>query len=216
MLIRESRALFGAIALITTGAILSSMAYQYFAGEYTGEALVRSRSFWEVVLNLQILCLAFMWFCYADRIRIADPGRAMVMRLRMGFGLFSVTVPFIVALLGVFLGWFETRPSKQAVDLLICFMMGFWLFSTVVPRLVNMKSRRHAFTAGNIWLALKPRAIWFTFPVLCGCIILILHSVFDVREYYFLLPTLFYLQAAMPFLDKAFGLSPVRGPVRQT
>lgn len=213
MLVRESRALFGAIALTTTGAILSSMAHQYFAGEYTGEAIVRSRSWWEVVLNLQVLCLAFMWFCYADRVRSADPGRAFVMRLRMGFGMFSVVVPFNIAVLSVFLNWFEERPSLYAVDLLICFMMGFWLFSTVVPRLVKMKNRNQAFTAENLWLALKPRSIWFTLPAVGGCIILIADGFFGLSDLYFLLPTLFYLQAAMPFLDKAFGLTLDRVPV---
>lgn len=209
MRIRESRALFGAIALMITGAILSSMGYQYFAGEYTGEAIVRSRSWWEVVLNLQVLCLAFMWFCYADRVRGADKSRAFVMRLRMIFGLLSVSVPFGLAIISVFLGWFETRPSMEVVDLIVCYLLGFWLVSTALPRLISLRNEGQTLTWRNVVKRLQPRSVWFTLPAAGGLILLFMDVTFNVQGYYYLIPTFFYLQAAMPFLDKALGLSRV-------
>lgn len=205
MLVRESRALFGAIALLTTGAILSSMTHQYFAGQYTGEAIVRSRSWWEVVLNLQVLCLAFMWFCYADRVRVDDRKRAFIMRLRMAFGLMSVSVPFLIAIAAAYLGWFEERPSIQVIDIIVCYMLIFWAVSACLPRMVAYRAVKGQFTAIELWRYLKPRPLYAATPAASGGLLILADFFWETRGYYFLLPTLFYLQAAMPFLIKAFG-----------
>lgn len=205
MLVRESRALFGAIALIVTGAILSSMAHQYFAGQYTDEAIVRSRSWWEVVLNLQVLSLAFMWFCYADRVRVEDRKRALIMRFRMAFGLIAVSVPFFIALTAVYYGWFETRPSMKVVDLIVCYMLFFWAFSTVMPKLIALRFQRNESKLIAVWHKLKPRSVLATLPALFGLVIILLDVLNGAGQLYYLLPVLFYLQAAMPFLFKAFA-----------
>ncbi len=207
MLVKESRALFGAIALIITGAILSSMSHQYFAGQYTGEAIVRSRSWWEIVLNLQVLCLAFMWFCYADRVRTHDKRRARVMKLRMFFGLLAVLVPFFIALTAVYFGWFEERPTIRIVDLIVCYMLIFWAFSASFPKALALKAKYPELRFVQLLKYAKPRSVLSVFPAVVGVLVIAFDAIGTSRDYYFLLPILFYLQAAMPFLYRAFSLS---------
>ena len=205
MLVKESRALFGAFALIITGAILSSMAHQYFAGQYTGEAIVRSRSWWEIVLNLQVLCLAFMWFCYADRVRVSDKRRALVMRLRMVFGLVAVSVPFLIAVAAVYFGWFEKRPSVRMVDLIVCYMLFFWGVSACIPKFFALRAQGGSLSKREFFHKMRPRSVWAVAPAIAGLVVITLDGFWGVSTYYFLIPTLFYLQAAMPFLFRALG-----------
>jgi len=204
ILIKDGRAVFGATALVLTGAILSSMVYQYFAGQYTGEALVRSRAWWEIVLNLQVLCLGFMWFCYADRVRTSDPVRAFFMRLLMVVGLVAVSIPFLIAVCGVYFGWFEDRPSMRVVDIIVCVLVGFWVVSVITPKLLLLKGQGQRLNWANIKNTLTPKP-WITaLPGGLGMLVIVVDWFFGPVAFYFLIPFLFYTQSAIPFLQKAF------------
>ncbi|MBV1901897.1 MAG: hypothetical protein KUG56_09505 [Kordiimonadaceae bacterium] len=208
MNIRDGRAILAALALVLTGAILSSMIYQYFAGQYTGAAILRSRTWWEIVMNLQVLSLAFIWFCYADRLQSRTGREKRVVLVRLLFGLAAVFVPTAIALISAFFGWFEKRPPLFAIDLMICALIAFWFVSTVIPRLVAMKVYGVAYTGAALWDYFKPRSWLYLLPVISLGFVFLADFIFSTENYYLAMPALFYGQAAMPFFFRGFGKRP--------
>lgn len=213
MNIRDGRAILAALALVITGTILSSMAHQYFAGQYTGAAILRSRTWWEIVMNFQILSLAFIWFCYADRLQSRKGKEKRVVLVRLILGLVAVAVPTFVALLSAFLGWFETRPPLLAIDMIICALIGFWFFSTIIPRLVAMRVYGVPFTGVALWDYFKPTSWLSILPATGALFVILTDFIFSTTNYYLTLPILFYAQAAMPFFFRGFGKRPKPAPI---
>ncbi|MBL4640038.1 MAG: hypothetical protein JKY57_05860 [Kordiimonadaceae bacterium] len=207
MSIRDSRAIFGAVAFLLTGAILSSMVYQYLAGEYTGAAIVRSRSWWEVVMNLQILSIAFVWFCYADRLQKREGKYKAVVMVRLFFGLLAVSVPLLIAVLSAFMGWFEVRPPAHIVDLILCVMVGFWAISTIIPRVVAVRAHDGLVNFQAYWNYFRPKSLFSISPMIMAGLVLLTDFVFGVENYYLAFPVLFYAQSAMPFFMRGFGIN---------
>jgi hypothetical protein len=195
--------LVGGIALILVGTILTSMLQQYFAGEYTGAGIIRSRWWWEIVLNLQILSVAFMWFCYVDRINDSHGPKKLVMRLRMFFGLAVILVPTWLALLSVYLDWFSVRPPLLAIDLLLCGMLGVWGLAIFIPRLLILKARPEGYADATFVSLLKPAHWYSLFPVYLLVGVLVLGISRSSEFQYQFIPLLLYAQAAMPYLESA-------------
>lgn len=194
----DGRSLLAGIALLMTGAITAEIVDQYVYQQITGSLLTRSRLWWEIVLNLQILSVGMIWFCYSDRIADAS-GNLKRMQV------FICTVTILAALMPSFLAgvsaannWFSVRPSMQSFIGFFLFALVFWLMSLVAQAfLLRVRARM----SGRI---VARRPLWYYSPVLMLVAICAVDAPLGGRAWLVATPALLYLQGAMPYFVHAF------------
>jgi len=206
--IKDSRAFLGALALLIVGVIMAFKVGFFFAPEIFGDGMLTSRWWWEIVLNLQILCLAFMWFCHHDRM-VQSEGRWRL-RAIVNFivGVISVSYPVMLLLIGAYLDWFRETPPEQSVITLMLLAIGLWavgvfvipIFTTLLVGQKNLGESSLGFNP-SAWL----RAFWPSFIV----VLIIAYGALQKSEaLYMFVPLFMYLQGALPYLHKAQHASP--------
>lgn len=206
MRINDGRSLFGAAALVITGAVLGIIAYPYYQFTEVGEPVTRSRWVWEILMNLQVLCLAFMWYCYTDKIKSSLGRRAILMRVRMLFSLLAVLLPFVVIMTSVMLGWFSQRPAVADTVKYTYLFSIVGLSCSLIPRLVlvglKLKASRRMKSFGQNWF----RNFWLFLPGALAVFLAVLAFTLDYPNLVIWVPPLFYMQSAIPYLLSGFRL----------
>ena len=205
MYVHDSRTLMGGCALMISGAILTSMLQLYFGSEYTDEGIVRSRWWWEIVMNLQVLSLAFMWFCYADRVSDNEGLKKRVMLVRLLFSLLIVLLPSWLALVSAYLNWFVERPSIEVIGNLIFIMLVIWGLTNFVPGFMHLVAGKKDNRQGFLFTYMKPRKWYVYMPVYMAFLVWVLEIVRGGTLHYQYVPLLLYTQAAIPFLMRGLG-----------
>ncbi|TNE60541.1 MAG: hypothetical protein EP335_18870 [Alphaproteobacteria bacterium] len=207
--IRDSRAFMGALGMLIVGAILALMVAFYMLPDIFGTGLLTARWWWEIVLNLQILCLAFMWFCHHERILQAE-GRWRWRAIgNFLVGVISVSYPIGLLLISAWFDWFRHAPSERSVMIVMFGGIGLWIIGAFVMPIVHWlvlgpEARRDALQplgAPRHWL----KAFWPTFLLL---VVLACELARDGRTGYVAVPILMYIQGALPYLRKAGHASP--------
>lgn len=206
MVLRERGALLGACGLILTGVVLSIMSYHYFTGEFSEDGVARSRTWWEIVLNGQVLALALMWFNYSDEIQRTDHGKRGIIWLRMAMGMLAVSVPGVILIIAVIFGWFEHKAPVSVVHHIFVVSIGFWLV-TILVNLIAV----HYSTTGTISIkramgSFTPASIWLSLPLIGVTGLLAFDWIAGAARWYYFVPVLCYSQAAMPFIERGFGV----------
>jgi len=194
----------GGLALIIAGAILTSMLRLYLAGEYSGQGIVRARWWWEIVLNLQILSGALMWFCYVERLADATGPMKKIMCLRMAFGLIVVLLPIWLAILSAYMDWFVVRPPIVVIDLMLCGMLVFWALSVFLPRILILKTKPTQYPNATFFSLMKPRAWYSLIPMYVLVGIWVAAMINESAIHYLYAPLMLYFQAAVPYLERGF------------
>lgn len=164
-----------------------------------GHVLNRSRLWWEIALNLQILCVALMWFCYSERIDRAKGQQRFLQKLRRWIGIASVMVPSIFGLFGVFLGWFNSPPSATTMIYIAAAVLLHWLLALGIQRLVQRSSG-----TSRRKLALGQR-LAFYMPTLVLVVALAAGMLLGDIMWLLAIPLFVYLQGSMPFFFYAFA-----------
>lgn len=196
----DHRALLGAIALIITGVILADMLWHYLQAINGESALTASRLWWELVLNLQILSAAMVWFCYSDRID-GSVGRIRRLQIvRRWFAIITVLLPSLLGAAGIQQNWFVDHPPSSFVWAFACAVMLFWLSGVAVHALVQRNRRNKPRQASTLY------RILFFIPTLALVSVTLLDAPFGGQTWLLAIPVLTYLQGAMPFITKTFGL----------
>jgi len=206
MRIQDSRALMGATSLILAGAISTIMLSLYFTGDYTASGSMRSRWLWEIMMNLQVLALALMWFCYVDRVSESTGHRKTIMRIRQFFSLTIILVPFFIIVISAALDWFMKPAPIEIISLLILLSILSWITSLTLQRRISRRARPQKKNSKTLWERVKPRAWYSMLPVgvllvLCGG-----EYIYGGNKHYIYAPILLYSQAAIPFLESSFGI----------
>jgi len=200
--IKNGRVLLGAFALVLTGIIVSVMMHLYTSGYYGISAIALSRWWWEIIMNLQILAIGCVWFCYANLIQGPASKRVYFMRIRFSIALFSVMVPLWTVLLSVLLDWFEKPPPLIAIDYILGGMLFIWCVSIVIPRAGRLRARDAEISFLSLWRAGKPIRFVTSLPLIVLVILIVSDAVFETSYYYVYMPVLLYMQAAVPFIQK--------------
>ncbi len=196
--VTDGRALMAAMALMITGTIVAMMVHHYVASPAPDNAITRSRLWWEIVLNLQLLSVGMIWFCYSDRIGDAS-GRVKGLQILLcAFAIVSVLMPSILGAISAANNWFEIRPNPSTFTSFFAFGVGFWLVTLVVQiillRLRNKYSKRDPIRRG----------IRFYTPAIILGVILLIDAPGGGTRWLVMTPVLLYLQGALPYLMKAF------------
>lgn len=215
--IHDSRALFGGIAMIIIGVILSMMVAFYMLPQVFGERTLMARWWWEIVLNLQILCYAFMWFCHHNRILHSSGWWRVRAVSHFMVGMVSVSYPAGILLLSAMMDWFRVKPEPVQVYLTMIGAVALWAFGAFIMPIINWVMVRSAMPSPDKaapdtmtkGMGAKAMAMVKTFwPT---GLLLLLGACEWWRgglEGYALMPLLMYLQGALPYLQKARHASP--------
>ncbi len=208
-----NRALLGAAAMVIVGLVLSMLASDYISGLGQAEGLTTSRWWWEIVLNSQILCAAFIWFTHIDKVKASSGWRMVVSLLQLLSGLVAVLLPLWIALAGILFGWFKTGPSLKALNLTIFVCLSVWAVAWLVMWTLECVGRRRLVLP---WFLTRGR--WY--KIILGVSPILLAILLSVEEimrggylHYIYAPFLFYLQGAVPYFIVSFR--PPRSPAEE-
>lgn len=199
MRLTSNRALLGAIAMILVGIVLSMMSGNYIT-RLEADGLTRSRWWWELVLNSQILCAAFIWFSHIDRVKAAGERIWLVRFLQMIFGMIAVLLPVWIAVAAAVFGWFEARPDRQTIDDVFLVCISVWFGVAFIMWLLECKAHRRWirpwFARRRYW-HLAPIA---TLPTVAAVALTVVELVRGGTQHYIYIPFLLYLQGAVPYV----------------
>lgn len=198
MKLNDGRAIFGAVAIIMTGILLALMLHHYLH-EARG-ALTRSRLWWEVALNIQILSVAMMWFCYSDRIENSSTPVKRLQIIRLCFAIVTVLLPTFFGIAGIVFNWFEYQPSATFLSLFCAGVFIYWILGLLLHLRVQKKRKN----------PLKRASTGYYLALCMPLILLVLITAVDApmggNAWLYAIPILAYTQGAMPFIVKAFDL----------
>lgn len=200
----------GALALLIVGVIMAFKVGFFFVPEIFGAGVLTSRWWWEIVLNLQILCLAFMWFCHHDRMQQSEGRWRLRAVSNFIVGTISVAYPVILLIIGAYLDWFQVAPSEGSVIGLMLTGIALWGVGVfVMPFITTMiVGQRHIGVAADV-LRFSPKAWATTFwPAFVVAGLLIVEAVRDSVTLYMFVPVFMYIQGALPYLKKTYHASP--------
>lgn len=206
MSLTDRRALMGGLSLVISGAVITVMLLQYLAG--VGETgFSRSRLWWEVAMNLQLLAAGLMWFCYADRI---DDSRGQVRSLnwlRLGFGMYGVLLPGLIAIVGAVNDWFLERPGDGFLILFALAMYSVWQIGVLIDWFVRRRIYKEK--SNDRQVSSKPPSLVSRVVLYLPIILLVVITIFcwvnDDAWWVLAIPIFVYMQGSMPFFIRAFG-----------
>lgn len=201
----DARALWGGIAFLMTGCALSTICGLYLYSSIIGENLLKSRMLWEVILNLQILSLALIWFAFDDRIQGAQ-GRWRV-RAVVNF-LFCVTVNVVP--IGFFFyttdySWKGELPDEsEIIRIFYIIVFGWAIFEIIVQSGFRLVTGRLLMRSGGLPKRSIGHFIGNMWPIMLLIAILVVAEVSDNRWFYAIAPFIGYLKGGWDFFRRAY------------
>ncbi len=200
--LRDGRALLGAIGVIIVGLIISSMIYLTFG---TDQNLGRARWWWEIMMNLQTLSCALIWFCFVEKVSSKTGAEKIIMQYRMWMALLLVLTPTWITLYAAYENWFINRPELHELNFIVYSITAAWFVSVMVPRMMKYHKSERTF---RTFLALcMPRSYAWLVPVL-GLVIIGAYSYRSGAVWgYVAAPFLMYFAASIAYLKIAFEFS---------
>lgn len=197
--VSSPRSLMAGCALVTSGIIIALMVRQYHMTSSIDDALTRSRLWWEVVLNIQILSAGVIWFAHSDAISRTEGKSKRIYILQCMFSIVSVLLPSILAFIAVVNNWFEVRPSPSVYWIFVClgFLHWAWGFLFVVARRwrLDASSRRKR-------RLLRPGEFA---PFVVLLIVIAIDAPSGGYMWTIATPVLLFMQGAMPYFYRGFG-----------
>ncbi|WP_262689931.1 hypothetical protein [Kordiimonas aestuarii] len=200
--VSNDRAILTAIAMLITGCILSSMSISFF-DSMRDAGLSRSRLWWEIVLNLQILCGALVWFSFVERIKSASGARYYLRCSQFFVALVATLLPVEIGLAGAAIGWFENKPDIADLNwmILVCLLM--WFTGMAIP-LVTQRLTQGRWRVPPFFKDVDlPRILLRLSPVLAAIVLTIIEVSRGGELHYYYSPFLLYLQGALSYLLRA-------------
>lgn len=205
-LIKDYRAMYGAIALILIGAVLSLQSILYVNIDFFGRDIIRARWHWELMLNIQILCFAFMWFSHHNRILFSS-GKWRVRAITnflIGFG--AVGLPIFLTILGAVMDWYRTPPGPDVSKFMIRLAVGMWLLSNFVmpgfQALFFRPDRIKTHRQNNVFARVRH------IPAVLMIILLLANTYLPGNLGYVAAPFLCFLHGGLVYLEKALRPPP--------
>jgi len=191
--------------MLLTGGVLTSMSGAYF-NTLTEVGFSRSRLWWEVVLNVEILCAGLVWFSFVERIKAAE-GRRYYVRLAQCFvAMFAALLPVWVAIVGAILGWFTERPDISSINWLIVACLTLWACGVALPWLVQVGMER-SFRVPPFLKGAGPLSVALRFsPLLLTMGLIWWQEEAGGTLHYVYAPLLLYGQGALPYLMRSFRI----------
>lgn len=202
----DNRAFMGGLALLMSGLVTTVMLLQYLnAGPSAGFS--RSRLWWEVALNVEVLAAGLMWFCYTDRIEDSGGAIRTLNRVRLWFGMYGVLLPAMIVLAGIWNDWFEIRPDSVSIIVFAIAMYAVWQLGVIIDWAFRRGTYKEQFAVdhddpshtGNF------RHVLYYLPILSLLFIVALCWMNNDAWWILAVPALVYVQSSVPYFVRAFG-----------
>ena len=203
--LQDARALWGGIAFLTTGVVLSVMCGLYFYSSATGENYLKSRMFWEIVLNLQVLCISLIWFAYDERIENAQGRWRVRMIVNLVFAIIVNLGPLGFFFYTTYKTWYSNFPSEATIIGIVHAIVLGWLFfellvqggfrlitGTILMRSGGETSWTGSRIFGNMW------------PVMVMVLVLVAAELTGEKLFYVVAPIFGYMKGALDFFNRAY------------
>lgn len=201
-----TRSLLGAAAMVIVGIVVSMMANHYFTSGTGEEALTTSRWWWEIVLNLQILCAAFIWFAHTEQVKSATGWRHAVTLLQMLSSLMAVLLPIWIALFAITLGWFEVRPGLEIINQAFFLCLGLWVSARILIWAIKCWGKKRLLLPKHIEEGRWHLVLLGVSPLIAVLVLTAVEMSRGGFQHYIYAPFLLYIQAAVPYLQVSFRL----------
>lgn len=197
--IKDYRALYGAIALFLIGTVLSLQSMLYTNLDYFGPEITTARWHWEIVLNIQILCFAFIWFSHHNRILFSTGWWKVKAILHFMVSFAAVGMPAFLTILGAWNDWYRNPPGPEHSMLMIEFAIYIWTASNLVLPLVLkvlFKTKRHNAPSRVLTAAKAAAAVTML-------LLFLFNSYLPFNLGFFLAPFLCFLHGGLTYVEKA-------------
>lgn len=204
--IKDTRSFFAAFAFLVVGLLISLANLFYFYVDYFGNDIFMSRWWWELVLNLQILCFASMWYAHHERL-MADADRRTKRRsfIYFGGGMIAVSAPIVLMAIGVLTDWFRQLSVRDNVIAMHYIFISMWFVSAVVLVLTRYHGANGQ-DADQTPMSKKIRTfISKNWPGILMILLMLLGEIVHIDFVYVLTPFLGYLQVALSPLKRSFN-----------
>lgn len=206
--VKDYRALYGALALVFIGLVLSLQSVLYLHDDYFGRDILTARWHWEIVLNIQILCFAFMWFSHHNRI-LFSRGRwraRAILNFVIGFG--AVGIPAVLMFLSASMDWYRNPPGPDVPKYLIGVAAVIWLISNfLIPGIQKFYLARRKNLQRDSELAGQHIIATFFLrhlPAVLATVLLLCNDFIGYEIGYIMAPFLCFLHGAIVYYRKAF------------
>lgn len=196
--IKDYRALYGAISLFLIGLILSFQSLIYVNMDRYGADLITARWHWEIVLNIQILCFAFIWFSHHNRILFAEGWWKVraILNFLVSFG--AVGMPAMLTILGAWNDWYREPPGQDVTMYMIRIAIYIWVASNILlPLVLKILSKGLSLT--------MPGALTISKAVIAALMVslFLLNDSLPLNLGYYAAPFLCFLHGALTYVEKS-------------
>ena len=206
--IRDYRALYGALALGLTGLVLTLQSILYLHGDYYGREILTARWHWEIVLNIQILCFAFIWFSHHNRILFSRGRWRARAIINFVISFCAVGIPAFLMLFSASMDWYRNPPGTDVPKYMIGIAAAIWLFSNfLVPAIQKIilerwKQPKQAGSSGDA--SLLSRLMFRHWPAAMAAFLLLANDIIGYEVGFIMAPLLCFLHGAIAYYIKAF------------
>lgn len=205
--IKDLRAFSGGVALVLVGLQLSVMMGFYFIPGGEAFAILQSRWWWELALNLQIVCFFLMYLCHSVRMKESVGSKKLRAYWRFAVGMLGVSVPSWVTVIAANHNWFR-EPPKQA-DLIYFAGLVFilWVISAyVIPVVLSIVSpSKRLMGIPRSRTEIKKFSLYLS-PVICLILLYGMETVRGGHSHIIMWPFLTYFFGAVHYFKPAFSL----------
>jgi hypothetical protein len=202
--IHDKRAFLGAVSLLLVGAHLSVMMGFYFIPGGEAFELMQARWWWELSLNLQILCLVLMALCHWKRVRLGRRWRRRRAMMRMFVGIAGITTPTWVLVIGSSNNWFKNPPTGMDLAYYAGVVWIVWFVAAyLAPLIIGFLSRDKNLNS----LAGKTdrrKKLQLAFPFILLLALVLFEQLRGGWSHIILWPLLTYAHASVSYLQAAF------------
>ncbi len=208
--IARPRAMMAGCALVFSGIIITLMVQQFLAPDEGRGVLTRSRLWWEIVLNVQLLCVGMMWFYYAEKIEDAVGSKRRYLIFRATLSVITVSVPAVIGTAAALNNWFELKPDSGTLYVFVGSLIVYWAAGLFLHRQIVLGRVRNRIRL-QVRVGFK-----FFIPLYLLMMVIVCDIALGGTNWAVMTPILLSFQAATPYFLKAFALRPGRMPGNST
>ena len=205
--IQDYRALYGALSLLLVGLILSFQFIFYLRDDDFSKEIIRARWLWEIVLNGQILCLAFMWFSHHNRILFSHGRWRVRAILNFVAGFVAVGTPGAIMFVAALFDWYRDPPDPGMPKFMLVIAMSSWLavrFSTqAIHKYSRLRRAQQSQSNAQVDIPAKHDFLYRNWPAILAAVFLASNELFSNDIGLVFATFLCFLQGAMTYYLKA-------------
>ncbi len=204
--VSDFRALAGAVALLLVGIHLSIMSGLYFLMDRQSFEMFHTGWWWEIALNLQIVCYFLMYLCHRGRMQHEVRWRRIRARFRFAIAMLGVSVPSILLIVAARGSWFEYPPEQHEVIFFISVVFGLWvLVSYILPYIVSRILPGKRLVHTRIGNTNGIGTLLYFSPLLLLLMLASVEMITGGKMHFILWPFFAYLQGGVLYLGAAFN-----------